>query len=435
MSNAPENEELHYCPVCLKGYKRREHLQRHRTTHNADRPYCCNTCDAAFKRTDILRRHMETCDGKRAQQGIATRKRRACDRCVRQKKACNSSSPCQNCQKRGVSCQYSYLGCAAGPSRPTTEAADAPAATDDGRTLSGTPWPVDNAADNASAADSMVGDAPSDPASQVVPFHYEDDWTALVHDTASDLGFLNSHVADMIDQEWPMFMSDTYGTTSQLRPARREAYQSDAPYHGYTFHFLADFTSRTGLVSSFDCGTVAQRREVVSSYFQALEGTDTTGPPASSPESGEFLVEFQDPCEDVASYSAEWESWLDNPMVVKLQQIILRIKEVVVIKPRNSTVTLSWSPALEARCLDFFSLSRFGKFLELYWSVWHPNVNFLHRPTFDPTNTPSTLLAAMATIGKVPFELSNVYPACANSSARCLRVAGQQGQRGCETVV
>jgi hypothetical protein len=32
--------------------------------------------------------------------------------------------------------------------------------------------------------------------------------------------------------------------------------------------------------------------------------------------------------------------------------------------------------------------------------VWHPNVNFVHRPTFNPMNTPTTLLAAMALTGK-----------------------------------
>ena len=75
-------------------------------------------------------------------------------------------------------------------------------------------------------------------------------------------------------------------------------------------------------------------------------------------------------------------------------------------RPNNSTISLTWSPALEQRCLHFFSPPRFAKFIELYWSVWHPNVNILHRPTFDPTSAKSVLLAGMALIGK---------PACLGS--------------------
>jgi hypothetical protein len=239
-----------------------------------------------------------------------------------------------------------------------------------------------------------------DPSSQLVPFQFGDNWGELVHDTVTDLSFLNSHVVDMISQEWPMFMTDTYGTNQPVIPKHVE----EPSYQGYTFHFLADFTSRTGHVESFDCGTIAQRRDVVAYYFQlALDSANMPG--LTGPF--QFMSEFQGPDDDPEPYGPDlpnlslgWQTWLDNPMVVKLQQIVLRIKEVVMIKPRNSTVTLSWSPALGARCLDFFSLSRFDKFLEL-WSIWHPNVNFLHRPTFDPTNTPSTLLAAMATIGNL----------------------------------
>jgi len=40
------------------------------------------------------------------------------------------------------------------------------------------------------------------------------------------------------------------------------------------------------------------------------------------------------------------------------------------------------------------------KYLELYWAIWHPNVNFVHRPTFNPIVCKSILLASMALIGK-----------------------------------
>jgi hypothetical protein len=410
MSAAPENEELHYCPVCHKGYKRREHLQRHRSTHNADRPYSCNTCGAAFKRTDVLRRHMETCDGRRAQQGIAARKRRACDRCVRQKKACDAASPCQNCHKRGVPCEYSRPGLTAVPSPPTTISTEG----GDSSTAAGLNWLPEDAsnAPSASTSNTMMANV-YDPSSHhsVAALPYGgDSWGALAQDTVSDFSLLDSHVVDMIDQEWSLFMGPTFGAVAAPQPvASAEEYQRpDTPTHEYSFRFLADFTSRTGLVSSFDCGSLAQRREVVTSYLQSTQGgANAAAPLLSPPQPVGFMADFRPSGGDMTLGSSldfpavapGWQSWLNNPMVVKLQQIVLRIKEVVVVKPRNSTVTLSWVPAVEARCLDFFSVHRVGKFLELYWSIWHPNVNFLHRPTFDPTHTPSTLLAAMAIIG------------------------------------
>lgn len=397
MSAAPENEEQHYhCPVCLKGYKRREHLQRHRNSHKADRPYTCNTCGAAFKRTDTLRRHTETCEGRRALQSVASRKRRACDGCVRQKKSCNASSPCQNCQKRGVSCHYSYLGSVPSPST---------ASGDSSTSASNMSWRADGIANTLRPATSAISSV-SDPSNHSHGMQFGDNWSALVHETVSDFNLLDNHGVDLLSQEWPDFMSPTEHA-GQLATCR-QTYALDRSGHGYSFHFLADFTSRTGLVSSFDCGTLSQRRAVVSSFHESHLGTaDPMSTPAALFETGGSSTEARDSddggpprFQDRSASTSGWQSWLDNPIVIKLQQIIIRIKEVVEIKPRNSTVTLSWSPLIERRCLDFFSVPRFGKFLELYWSVWHPNVNFVHRPTFNPMNTPTTLLAAMALTGK-----------------------------------
>ncbi|KAB5585027.1 fungal-specific transcription factor domain-containing protein [Coniochaeta sp. 2T2.1] len=342
---------------------------------------------------------METCDGKRIHQ--STRKRRACDRCVRQKKACNAASPCENCQKRAVSCQYSYLG--SGGEASSTSGTDAADAADDSTVVEPISyWAANGTSDMTSTAVSATPITSIAFPTNQLGVQYGDIWNALVQETVSDFNLIDSHVAGMIRQEWPGFMSPTLQPT----PAR-PVYEPDVvPYQGYTFQFLADFTSRTGLVSSFDCGTLAQRRQVVSSFLAANLELASPIPTLSPSETAGLAVQFHGSDGDPESsppdfpvFDSGWQSWLDNPMVLKLQQIIIRIKEVVVIKPRNSTVTLSWSPALEARCLNFFSVSRFGKFLELYWSVWHPNVNFLHRPTFDPVNTPTTLLAAMAIIG------------------------------------
>jgi hypothetical protein len=239
---------------------------------------------------------------------------------------------------------------------------------------------------------------------------FGEDWTALVNETVSDFNLLDHNSVGALSQGWQDLITPVYGCID-FPNSRPQPQPMGISLPGYSFHFLADFTSRSGLVESYDCGTLAQRRAVVSSYYQSYMETEEVTVTPSSLFSGDTLgasADFRDLDEDAFLVTADlstvvsgWQrSWLDNPIVMKLQQIIIRIKEVVTIKPRNSSVTLSWSPAIERRCLYFFSVERIGKFLELYWSSWHPNVNFLHRPTFDPVNTPTTLLAAMALIGK-----------------------------------
>ncbi|KAF5236557.1 hypothetical protein FAUST_6471 [Fusarium austroamericanum] len=66
---------------------------------------------------------------------------------------------------------------------------------------------------------------------------------------------------------------------------------------------------------------------------------------------------------------------------------------------RSGVVELEWSPILEQMCIQFFSPQNLRKFLALYWHIWHPNVNFVHRPTFEPVKAKSTLVATMALIG------------------------------------
>jgi hypothetical protein len=90
---------------------------------------------------------------------------------------------------------------------------------------------------------------------------------------------------------------------------------------------------------------------------------------------------------------------------LKTHEILLLIEEVVMVKPRNSSVTLDWSPALKDACLHFFSPPNLRRFLGFYWAIWHPNVNFVHRPTFDPLAAKPTVLAAMALIGKSYFTM------------------------------
>lgn len=99
-----------------------------------------------------------------------------------------------------------------------------------------------------------------------------------------------------------------------------------------TLPFLDNFTKRTGLIQSFDCGS-DELRDVVSKQMPAI-----------------------------------------SQELIHVHCIIIELID------------------------DFFDLKDCARLLEMYWSLWHPNVNLLHRPTFHLTN--SVLVAAMVVIGR-----------------------------------
>ena len=310
------------CSQCPKKYKRREHLYRHTVSHSAVRPHRCGLCNQAYQRADVLRRHSLTCQAK------ARTTRRACDLCVRQKKACNSGQPCERCRGKEVECTYSFES-------------DAP----------------------ASAGTLDLDFQTSNTQSLVVPSNENGPATVVFGDT-SLFDYLGNYtsVSDMLEgstntQDWLDFVS--------LAAGNFQIHQ-DNNLDNYKFHFLDNFTRRSGLVDSFDCGTYDQRVHVVARFLE----TDI-------------------PC----------DALLPDPLAIKTHQILLNIKEVVTVKPRNSVVELEWSTVLEQACMQFFSPRNLRKFLALYWQIWHPNVNFVHRSTFEPVKAKSILVAAMALIG------------------------------------
>jgi uncharacterized Zn-finger protein len=46
-----------FCDICGAGLKRKDHLTRHKQSHNPDRPFVCTVCLKAFKRKEQLTLH------------------------------------------------------------------------------------------------------------------------------------------------------------------------------------------------------------------------------------------------------------------------------------------------------------------------------------------------------------------------------------------
>ena len=354
------------CGVCSKCYKRPEHLRRHQDSHRTERPYQCDVCNSTFQRADVLTRHLKTCDGRK---NAAASKRRACDQCVRQKKACNLHQPCDHCLKKNVPCSYSSQS-----------------AMDHSTTSFGPGFTIPDhhahATDSAAVGSSVV-----------------EDWT-FDNLPVCDLGVgSDPEFTDYSNMDWRDFFVDEEGL---IPPG-----QANLNYESrQCFDFLDRFTSRTGLISSFECGTPEQRQQILARFVASQEPAEKR-PHSIWPVARKGQPRLAgSPCTASSApvTASEGRCFVLDPLQWQTHQIILLVKEVITIKPRNSTVTLTWSYALEQTCLQFFSPFNLRKYLEMYWTIWHPNVNFIHRPTFDPRTCKPVLLASMAIIGRVPLH-------------------------------
>ncbi|KAJ5308385.1 hypothetical protein N7476_009041 [Penicillium atrosanguineum] len=351
------------CPICSRRYKRREHLSRHTSSHTAERPHRCSSCNGAFQRADVLKRHHRTCTGGNSRSGA---RRRACDRCARQKKACSSQDPCQSCTRKGIACHYLL----------SSENIETP----------GRNGPLDPI-QPARGTNQNEG---ATSAGMTLPFGI----------TSEDLqAFATNSLEDILS---PSGLGQTAPSWLELfgPPSDRILCEDLSTTHGHhSLYFLDRFTSNTGLVASFECGTQDQREQVASALeLEALH----TNIPEHLISSGLPLDMVPPLVENISDFSTDSclpLNWLGDPLSLKTHEILLLIEEVVTIKPRNSAVTLDWSAALKNSCLQFFSPRNLRRLLGLYWAIWHPNVNFVHRPTFDPISAKPALLAAMALMG------------------------------------
>ncbi|OAP55566.1 hypothetical protein AYL99_10539 [Fonsecaea erecta] len=332
---------LNVCPTCSKSYKRPEHLRRHQLSHGSERPYVCVLCRSTFQRSDVLKRHLKTCD-------------------TLADGASDSSEP--HPKRLALTQSTGAKDTATSFSRPS--AAESQIHDDESQAL-------------------YTFDVPGD------SFEHITGWISC--------GFTPNQSLDDRSDVWQDFLNFTSGT--QTPRAGLEGTDDDIG----SLSFLDTFTSTTGFVSSFDCGTVEQRRRINAYYSDA---TTPAGPEKSLAQS--VLADSSGMCRDDASWDeangeqppgTSLSRWLSDPLAFKCHEIVTSIKNIVLHKSRKSYITLSWSPTIHETCAQFFSPTNVRRFVQLYWAIWHPNVNIVHKPTFDLTNAKAELLAAMSLIG------------------------------------
>ncbi|KAJ5103941.1 hypothetical protein N7532_004470 [Penicillium argentinense] len=348
------------CIVCSRQYKRREHLHRHLASHTSERHFRCESCAGAFQRADVLKRHTRTCDGQPSRAGA---RRRACDRCVRQKKACSGGQPsCTACSKKKILCVYSA------PESGKTTIQTEPRAS----------FPTSNV---------LLGQHGSN---SIFPFGITGPESAELGTGLFD-NLLCQSLLDDSSSSWENYLH--LMSTSQVQVPCQT---SDA----HCLPFLHRFTSNTGLVASFECGTQEQREQIASMLeLGSSDMVPNTESSSLSSLSQVFSPPLLENLSDPSTVDCIPHNWLSDPLSLKTHEILLLVEEVVRIKPRNSSVTLDWSPTLKNACLQFFSPRNLRRCLEFYWSIWHPNVNIIHRPSFDAVSAKPALLAAMALMG------------------------------------
>lgn len=428
---------------------------------------------------DVLKRHLRKC--KRRAQAIGasigvvdapqSSRRRACDRCARQKHACNLANPCQRCIGRNEPCTYRR---AQGIVSNTSDEALAAIISRPARRLG-------PSEDDAIESTLWTGTfASTDLVPVLTPHETSWDiywppdipqlspctgvtaggqgWEACAPPDSANAGFTLS------PSPWQDLLED------QTSPIRHDSppLRPNDTMGTFSFAFLANFTSTTGFVNSFDCGTLDERKLVVRGCSTTDVNKfciDTSGGEEDYPacfHSGESTCEdsnavvealphiwgiilqekvliegartkYQRNPQMTPLYTTNWmqppseghcvdpiacttgngvtknlkfdiqsgHRLLSNPLTLMTHEIISRIKEVVSLKPRNSIITLTWSPLLEEICLQFFSPPNLSKYLELYWACWHPNWPVVHKPTFSPASAHPVLVAAMALVGMI----------------------------------
>ncbi|KAL4791911.1 hypothetical protein BDV19DRAFT_381238 [Aspergillus venezuelensis] len=91
---------------------------------------------------------------------------------------------------------------------------------------------------------------------------------------------------------------------------------------------------------------------------------------------------------------SECPEYPSSKLARQSQSIVSQIKAV----SQDSPITPPWTSQLEKACNLFFSPRNIIRFVEIYWTSWHPHYPAIHKPTFSIPATPIHLLASMCII-------------------------------------
>ncbi|KAH7160671.1 hypothetical protein EDB81DRAFT_323008 [Dactylonectria macrodidyma] len=433
------------CPTCPASFPRRELLQRHSKSHSAERSFSCIFCEHSFNRRDVLKRHWQTCKARldaNLDIPVQTRlvrgkKRKACDHCVRLKRACNLTWPCQTCIEKELICSFSK---AAGAEPNLDESASLPwqlELGDDGTLAPGlvdlqgsfadffddtAPRPqLDDcfASFTEPSQDNLRQPSPTHPSANAFAFdgdhllksdaHILEDFKSLglVFNGLPGLPFLTNYTQSSSLAE--IFecgsLSDRQLLVDSQRRYKRCSFANtfSQPNLGQTEMDwplgLESDPSHRGLDADFDLKLIdpskscfASKDQLSAAQSQTLEWTKTRD------DSREVIIEDFQP-DSTTALDVSWVPKTPPNLPFQTHEIVRMIKDITTIKPRRSRIVIEWSPVIEKMCLQFFSPENLEKFLMLFWFCWYPNCPVMHKPTFSTETAWPGLVASMALIG------------------------------------
>lgn len=344
----------------------------------------------------------------RSQRG---KKRRACKRCHRLKRACDLGVPCGACEEKASECSYASL-----------REIDVDSPGDQG-------WTVGPITPDCNTPIAVGSSEVSGCRSLIDTDQSEDD-----HALASEM--LTEHSATDAETAASSFQLALH---PWLHEHAENLLVSSKTTLVDNLSFLLTFTSTTGFVESFECGSTIDRTLIQSAYLSKIEESAVrlsedpagTAVPSAHPEQDAFA--FNDRALAFLLSGVPWPGWqgelcaLDSkdahgvsdsfverekprpsiasmPPQAEFDALSGKSADIVAIlrtTPRRHSEqgVTPRSTCLDHDCARFFSPFNLGRFLALFWSSWYPNCPIVHRPTFLVSSVSAELIAAMVVVG------------------------------------
>lgn len=344
------------------------------------------------KNRDSLKRHTTTCEialrnGHPVSEMYPTqrgKRRKACDRCFRLKKACCSGSPCVSCKSRNQPCSYnrgSPCGEARTDTNPCQSKSPASSIHESGGGVSYAPEEgLTPDAIGTMYSGSIEESENLFPCGMIFP----DDW----------LDPINISFPDWDDITPPPTMLDPSLAGMSL--------PQDCPKPRPKLDYLTKVTSSPGLVKSFECGTDDQR-DILNAQFARCDSARrhrSVAEPVMTPQS--FLLP-----------SGLYPNGEQNsdPLHRTSLAIVNMLRNMSGTRYVGCIVDISWSSLFEDACLQFFAPHHLRRFLHLFWALWYPNCPIIHRPSFGAKPVSGMLFTTMVLIGAClsPHKTENEF--------------------------
>ncbi|RKL07795.1 hypothetical protein BFJ70_g16872 [Fusarium oxysporum] len=216
--------------------------------------------------------------------------------------------------------------------------------------------------------------------------------------------------------EW--FKTDPIPSLSLLTP--------EPTFPRMYLRFLARFTATHGMANSFECGDALTRRRIISGLprrrnnlpaitYEATcpvnAGPTPSWMEASEPTTDQHGQSFIDTHQEHGFLSEQagalsnaalaegCDETLAHPLARKSREIVWGIRNAMCSGSISRIPNVSWSESRDRSCTRFFSPMNLELFIGTFFQIWYPNWPIFHKPTFNATQKPPQLIAALSLIG------------------------------------